>query len=389
MNFSKRMALPLLLFLLISCGGGGNSTSSVDTESLPSSSSSIIVSQNNNYENPIYPLVNGVKTPTYMADPFVFRDDDGTYYLYCTQTEVFINDVSRVFKRGPIFSSINGVDWVYAGDVFANYVPTWGKSNAGVWAPTIIKVGDQYNYYYSLSIGGDDNPGIGVAVGESPTGPWQHYGKLFSSNEIGVTNSIDPFVLYDNDKLFMAFGSYGGLITIVELEDDGLSLKGGLQEQFNKKVAIAGYELNEANNYEAVIIIKREGYYYMFLSSGTCCSGAKSSYNVVVAKSESLFGPYLDSKGRDMFGPKRGDYVVTPSLSGAMGVGHNGFLEDDNGDLWMIYHGYDTQGPKPDWRVTYIDKLIWDEETSLPVIENRRASNHVVKPGPYIRALES
>ena len=55
----------------------------------------------------------------------------------------------------------------------------------------------------------------------------------------------------------------------------------------------------------------------------------------------------------------------------------------------MIYHGYDTQGPKPDWRVTYIDKLIWDEETSLPVIENRRASNHVVKPGPYIRALES
>ena len=109
----------------------------------------------------------------------------------------------------------------------------------------------------------------------------------------------------------------------------------------------------------------------------------------MVAKSENLFGPYLDSNERNMFGPKRGDPVVVPSMSGAMGVGHNGLFEDDLGDIWLIYHGYDTKGPKPDWRVTYLDKLLWDETTLMPYVENRKASNHETKPGPYINALES
>ncbi len=376
----------LLVFLIAGCG---NSSSSSSESSFEESSSSMIIAKNNDYENPIYPLVNGVKTPTYMADPFVFRDDDGTYYLYCTQTEVFINGTSRVHKKGPTFSSINGVDWEYVGDVFSGYTPDWGKPTAGVWAPTLAKVGEYYNYYYSLSVGGDDNPGIGVARGTTPNGPWEHYGKLFDSNEIGVTNSIDPYVFYDNDQLYMVFGSYGGLITIVELSEDGLSLKGGVEEQRENKVAIAGYEVTELNNYEAAIIIKRNGYYYLFLSTGSCCSGSKSTYNVVVAKSENLFGPYLDSNERNMFGPKRGDPVVVPSMSGAMGVGHNGLFEDDLGDIWLIYHGYDTKGPKPDWRVTYLDKLLWDETTLMPYVENRKASNHETKPGPYINALES
>ena len=56
----------------------------------------------------------------------------------------------------------------------------------------------------------------------------------------------------------MVFGSYGGLITIVELSDDGLSLKGGVEEQRENKVAIAGYEVTELNNYEAAIIIKKK-----------------------------------------------------------------------------------------------------------------------------------
>ena len=327
-----------------------------------------------------------------MADPFVIRDDtDGMYYLYCTQTEVFETDTSefRKFKRGPIYSSINGIDWKYVANAFENYEPNWGTNGAGVWAPTVCKVGEYYNYYYSLSTGGDVNPGIGVARSKTPYGPFEHYGKLFNSEEIGVTNSIDPYVFYDDDKLYMAWGSYGGLITIVELESDGLSLKGGLQNQFEKKVAIAGYEHNEANNYEGTIIIKKDGKYYLFLSTGTCCSGANSTYHIVVASSDNLFGPYVDSQGKNMFGPNRGDYVITPSRSGAMGVGHNGFLVDDNGDYWMVYHGYDTTSKSyADWRVTYIDKLLWDKESGLPYIENYKASNGVEKPGPYIKALE-
>lgn len=380
------------LLMFTACNNNNSSSSITNNTNIITSSEEVVVAKNNNYANPCYPVVGGVEKETYMADPFVIRDDtDGMYYLYCTQTEVFETDTSefRKFKRGPIYSSINGIDWKYVANAFENYEPNWGTNGAGVWAPTVCKVGEYYNYYYSLSTGGDVNPGIGVARSKTPYGPFEHYGKLFNSEEIGVTNSIDPYVFYDDDKLYMAWGSYGGLITIVELESDGLSLKGGLQNQFEKKVAIAGYERNEANNYEGTIIIKKDGKYYLFLSTGTCCSGANSTYHIVVASSDNLFGPYVDSQGKNMFGPNRGDYVITPSRSGAMGVGHNGFLVDDNGEYWMVYHGYDTTSKSyADWRVTYIDKLLWDKESGLPYIENHKASNGVEKPGPYIKALE-
>ncbi len=309
--------------------------------------------------------------------------------MYTTQSEVSTDDsLVQRFTRGPIFESINMIDWIYKGNVFANYTPTWGKSNAGVWAPTVIYLEGYYVYYYSLSVGGDDNPGIGVARSLTPYGPYEHFGKLFSSEEIGVTNSIDPHVFVDDGRVYMVFGSYGGLITLVELASDGLTLKGGVETQVDAKVAIAGYELFELNNYEAALIKKYNNQYYLFLSTGSCCSGDLSTYNVVIAKSDKVTGPYLDSQGRDMFKPRRGDNVVVPSMSGAMGVGHMTIAYDDLDEPWMIYHGYDTKGPKPNWRVIYIDKLLFNAETEMFYVDTMKASNHTNLPGPYINSLE-
>ena len=355
-----------------------NNTTTVTTTTKP-------VAQNNNYENPTYPIVNGEEKLTYQADPYIVRDDDGTFYMYCTQTDVYTPNIS--FKRGPIWKSVDMQSWEYVGDVFANYTPTWGTAGAGVWAPTVIKIGDQWCFYYSLSTGGDTNPGIGLATSPTPYGPWTHHGKLFNSEEIGVTNSIDPHVLIDEGRVYMVFGSFGGLITLIELTEDGMGLKGGLEYQRENKVALGGYEIFELNNYEASIIIKKDGWYYLFLSTGSCLSGLNSTYRVVVAKSESLTGPYVGSNGRDMFGPNRGDAVVVPSTSGVMGTGHCAVITDDNGDYWMLYHGYDTQG-NPNSRVLYLDKLLWDEETGMPYVQGHKASNHVELPGPYIKDLE-
>jgi len=384
---TKSLSLAFVL-LVSSLSGCGPNVSNPDSSEVVSSE--MVVSKNNNYVNPTYPLVNDQKEPTYLADPYVIRDEESSiYYMYGTQTEVNVNDsLVKYFVRGPVFESIDLVNWRYKSNVFADYVPNWGKSSAGVWAPTVVKIGNYYNFYYSLSIGGDDNPGIGVARSLTPYGPFEHYGKLFSSNEIGVTNSIDPHVFIDDGKVYMVFGSYGGLITLLELTSDGLGLKGGLEEQVQNKVALGGYSTYEMNNYEGAMIIKYDSQYFLFLSTGTCCSGAQSTYNVVVAKSNNVAGPYLDSHGRDLFGPKRGDQVVVPSLSGAMGVGHNGIAQDDLGEYWIIYHGFDTQGVKPDWRVTYLDRLSINEETGMFEVKGKKASNHVELPGPYIASLE-
>ena len=391
--FTPIIAIVSACTMLVSCGPTSEPsvpTTSESTTSVPEPTTEPIVAKNNNYTNPTYPIVNGKEEPTYMADPYILRTEEGKFYQYCTQTDVFLIDDApgRTFVRGPIFESDNAVDWKYVGNVFENYEPTWGTQGAGVWAPTVCKVGEYYVYYYSLSTGGDDNPGIGVARSLTPYGPFEHFGKLFNSKEIEVTNSIDPYVFWDEGKLYIAWGSFGGLITIAELESDGLSLKGGIETQREAKVAIAGYERNESKNYEATIILKKDDYYYLFLSTGTCCSGAKSTYHVVVSRSKNLFGPYEDSKGRGMFAPDRGDYVVVPSMTGVMGPGHNGLFTDDNGDVWMVYHGYEVNGPRPDWRVTFLDKLIWDEETGMPHVEGNKASL-TEKPGPYINALEN
>lgn len=380
---SKITLSSIAIFSLFSCGNT-TSNNSVQPSSLPITE--VRVSYNNQYSNPTYPLANNEKKETYMADPFVVRDDDGTYYMYCTQTEVYTPNL--LFKRGPTFKSTNMIDWTYVSDVFADYVPTWGESGAGVWAPTVIKIGDTWNFYYSLSIASDSNPGIGVATSQTPYGPWTHYGKLFNSNEIGVTNSIDPFVFVDDDNVYMAFGSYGGLISLVELTNDGLELKNGLEYQKENKVALAGFEVFDMTNYEGTFILKKDGWYYLLLSTGSCCNGINSTYKVVVSRSRNVKGPYLDSQGRDMFKPNRGDPVVVPSLSGAMGTGHCAVINDDNDNLWMLYHGYNTKGKNPSYRVLYLDQLIFDNETNMPCVENKKASNEEIKDGPYIKSLE-
>ena len=373
--------LGITCFAISSCSGIENNSF------FPPIEEQITKSTNNSYSNPTYPLLFNEKKPTYTADPFVIRGDDGYFYMYCTQTEVYANEEYKTFKKGPVFSSLDLVNWEYVADVFDSYNPTWGTNGAGVWAPTVIKVGNKYNYYYSLSVGEDSNPGIGVAVSDYPYGPFTHYGKLFNSEEIGVTNSIDPFVLYDNDKLYMAFGSYGGLITIVELSEDGLTLKNGIEYQKQNKVAIAGFEIFNLDNYEGTFIFKENNKYYLLLSTGSCLSGLNSTYRVVCATSDSLFGPYTDSKGRDMFGPNRGDAVVAPSLSSAMGVGHCAVIKDDANNYWMIYHGYDTV-ENSSYRSLYLDQLLFDPDTGIPSVADHIASNHETKNGPYINSLE-
>ncbi len=388
-KFVKCLSVLSLLFVLPACNQTKESYSDDKDNSSNANSETTIserVSHNNPYSNPVYPIVEGSKKPTYTADPFVVRDDDGMYYLYCTQTDVFNPKAS--FQRGPVWKSIDMVNWQYVSDVFQNYTPDWGTSGAGVWAPTVIKIGDTWNFYYSLSTGGDSNPGIGVATSPTPYGPFTHYGKLFNSEEIGVTNSIDPYVFIDDGIVYMAFGSYGGLITLIELTDDGLGLKNGLDYQKENKTAIAGFELYDMTNYEGTFILKKDGWYYLLLSTGSCCSGVNSTYKVVVGKSRSVKGPYLDSNGRDMFKPNRGDPVVVPSLSGAMGTGHCAVIQDDKENYWMLYHGYDTKGTKQSYRSLYLDQLIFDDETGMPHVKDNVASNEEIKDGPYIKALE-
>lgn len=283
----------------------------------------------NSYRNPI---INQS-----VPDPTVFRDDDGTYYLYGTENT----------RNVPIFSSKDLVDWKFEGTAFTDATRPQMVPDGSIWAPDIQHFDGKYVLYYSKSRwGGEWECGVGVATADKPAGPFTDHGKMFIGSEIGVQNSIDPFFFEEDGKRYLFWGSFRGIYG-VELSDDGLSVREGAEP-----VRIAG-TLTEGTN-----IVKRGNYYYLIGSAGTCCEGERSTYRVMMARATSLFGPYTNRNGGKALDNQftllleRSDEVVGP--------GHNSnFVTDDAGNTWMIYHGFDAKDIDAGRKV-YMDMIMWD-----------------------------
>jgi arabinan endo-1,5-alpha-L-arabinosidase len=91
--------------------------------------------------------------------------------------------------------------------------------------------------------------------------------------------------------------------------------------------------------FEGAYLIKRRGYYYLFVSSGSCCDGFDSEYQVEVGRATSITGPYRNQYGRTLL-ESHGRLVVDDSDAFAA-PGHNAVVTDDAGTDWLVYHAYD------------------------------------------------
>lgn len=303
--------------------------------------------ESNTYQNPVY-------TPV-LADPTVILADDGYYYAY--GTEDAWGDHARTVPI-PIIKSKDLVKWTYVGPAFEEK-PTW-KVTGDLWAPEIIKHEGNYLLFYSYSRWGDDDPGIGLATAKNPAGPFNDLGKLFTSREIGVTNSIDPFLIFENDTPYLFWGSFHGIYGVA-LTDD---LKAVLGEP--KRIA--------DEQYEAVYLKRHENQYVFFGSRGSCCEGPDSTYNVAVGKADNLFGPYRDQTGVDL--NNGGGTLLLEGSDQIAGPGHNTLVTDKSNNDFLIYHGIVKDEPYL-WtgasrRPLMIDKIIWQE--GWPTIENKQPS---------------
>lgn len=312
-----------------------------------SSGTSIKTDKGESYSNPILNFS--------MPDPTIIKAKDNYFYLYATE------DIRNV----PIYKSRNLIDWDSVGTAFTKATRPRFEPKAGIWAPDISYINGKYVMHYSMSVwGGEWTCGVGVATADKPEGPFTDLGKLFRSNEIGVQNSIDPFYIDDNGKKFLFWGSFRGLYYI-ELDNTGLALKEG-----SKPTRIAG------TAFEGVYIYKRGKYYYMFGSIGTCCEGVNSSYALVVGRSESLFGPYVDKSGKNML--DNGYEVVIGKNERFVGNGHcSEIVQDKKGNDWIFYHGVDVKRPKG--RVLLLDRVNWDKN-EWPYVEGNSPSLNAPRP---------
>ena len=289
-----------------------------------------------------------------LPDPTVLQASDGYFYLYATED----------IRHTPIYRSENLVDWVFLGTAFAKETRPNFEPKGGLWAPDINQVGDKYVLFYSMSVwGGEWTCGIGRAVANQPQGPFTDHGKLFRSNEIQVQNSIDPFYIEEKGKKYLFWGSFHGIYGI-ELTADGLNLKPDAKPR-----QVAG------SAYEGTCIHKKDGYYYLFASVGSCCAGLKSTYTTVVGRSKNLFGPYVDKQGRPML--ENNHELLIQKNEQFLGTGHNSeIITDDAGQDWMFYHAVKASNPRG--RVLMLDKIQWKD--GWPYVEGNSPSLVSDKP---------
>lgn len=337
-----RMFALICLLAILSCenvsirdivGSGGSSGTRFNIETL---------------DNPVL--------PEDAADPSLLDDRERTGYYYLYTTENGECDI-------PVYRSKNLVDWEFVGDAFPDgFQRKWGESWARPWAPDINYINGKYVLYYSM--GCWNEPMLsesGVAVSDSPEGPFADIdgNPLLNRENCRVFNPIDVSFFDDGEKKYIFWGSYKlsddpsvdyGIYAI-EVTDDGLAIKEGAS-----KVKVAG------NQIEGTMVTKKDGWYYLFASTGQTLAGTSSDYRVVVGRSDNILGPYAGPDGTPMLdNDGYNNYILSGDGTAFFGTGHNsGIVTDDAGQSWMVYHTLWT-GNNLSVRVVCLDRIIWTD----------------------------
>lgn len=299
---------------------------------------------------------NPVISYTSAADPCVIRAKDGYFYLYATHTGNYWM---------PIYKSKDLVHWDYQKTAFRNATKPKADVMPGggaFWAPEMRIINDKYVLYYSWAKWGDGSQSYtAVATSDSPLGDFADSKALLTVDEFG-SNCIDQYYFEDGGTKYMFVGSFNG-IYVTELTDDGLSVKRGSDGKPVLKQKVAG------NAFEGTNIWKKGKYYYLFASINNCCSGESSKYKVVVGRSESVLGPYVNKDGKRMLDNKW-ELVLEGDGKKYFGPGHNSILiTDDAGTDWMVYHSYVKENGSVGGRLGMLDPVQWSSD-GWPYIKN-------------------
>ncbi|WP_442484589.1 glycoside hydrolase family 43 protein [Aeoliella sp. SH292] len=199
-----------------------------------------------------YPIV----SHRYLADPSCLVAKDRVY-VYCSNDDESPLQGSYNIPNVVCVSSSDMKNWTDHGSVFrAEDATTWAKKT---WAPAAIERDGKYFLYF-----GNGGANIGVAVSDSPTGPFTDpLGKpLITHDTPGVQPArnmwlFDPGVFIDDDgQAYIYFGGNGDdNVRVAKLNRDMISLDGDV------------IKMNAPNFFEAAWVFKHNGKYYFTYST--------------------------------------------------------------------------------------------------------------------------
>lgn len=293
-----------------------------------------------------------------IHDPVIIRERD-TYYVFATN-----GDAPPATIR--IRSSPDLIHWTKRGHVL-DKLPDWATrlipGARGAWAPDVSKVNGRYLLYYSVSTFGSNRSAIGLVTNETlnPDAPnyrWRDEGVVVESTRESDFNAIDPNHVIDRDgRHWLSLGSFWTGIKLFELNPT----TGKLLKPRAKPIALARRHAPAGGPapIEAPFIVTRPDHYYLFVSYDYCCKGVNSTYYTVVGRSKRITGPYVGKDGSKLMDGE-GTIFIRADLEEQQrfrGPGHNGFLHDDDGRDYVVYHAYDKQNDGKS--VLRVSPVVW------------------------------
>jgi arabinan endo-1,5-alpha-L-arabinosidase len=271
------------------------------------------------------PAASALSGDLHMHDPSVIKVG-GCYYGFSTGFEGGPGNGSVTVRKTCDPTLYRG--WSYVGTVW-NSVPAWitarlGRTPPNIWAPDINYFNGKYHLYYAASIWGQSTLAVtGLLTASNIEGPWTDAGQVTD-----VKYPIDPNVAWSGGTAYLMWGSWSG--TYLHVLNPAT---GKLSTTNNNLWKIASGIENSSMTW-------RNGYFYLFGSKGSCCSGVNSTYYTVVGRSASITGPFVDQNGVAM---TSGGGTTILTGSGSQVAAGGGDVLDDGSLERLAYHFYDAQ----------------------------------------------
>lgn len=318
----------------------------------------------------------------WYADPEI-RIFAGKYWIYPTSSDPesktrnsgAFNPLQQKLRSGHVvhpvyllhtsldaFSSSDLVHWTKHSDVLDVKNVSWAAY--AIWAPTAILLNGKYYLFFAANDiqKSDTFPGgIGVAVSDSPGGPFvDAIGRPLIGEFHNGAQPIDPFVYKDdNGSIYVYYGGQGHC-NVARLAPDLKSVVPMKDGEMYKEITPAHYV-------EGPFVIKRKGVYYFMWSEG---DWGDSTYGVAYAKSNDPTGPFI-----------RAGKILQTDSSIANGPGHHSVLQIPETDEWyIVYHRHPLYTTGANQRVMAIDRMYFDADGNIEPVK-------MTKDGPGPRVL--
>ncbi|QDH81066.1 family 43 glycosylhydrolase [Echinicola soli] len=282
---------------------------------------------------------NPIVQTSYTADPapMVYQDK---LYLYTSHDE----NGSTWFTMNDwkLYTTEDMINWTDHGAVLSYKDFSWGKMNA--WAPQCIEREGKFYMYVPITSHENKN-GIGVAVADSPYGPFfDPLGKPLIYNSMA---DIDPTVFVDDDgQAYLIWGN--PVCYYVKLNEDMISYQGEIQqfptttEAFGKR---EGDPKRPTTYEEGPWMYKRNGLYYLLFAAGPLPE------HIGYSTSEHPTGPW-EYRG-----------VLMPTEGGSF-TNHPAMV-DFKGKTYFFYHNGALPGGGGFTRSVCIEEVKFNEDDTI------------------------